>query len=228
MQFLAKHDGGRRSARRFSIRVRLTALLTLVAFTSPLVTPALAAAQPSGEPREQVSASDGATRDPSLHSPDDTPDATFGPLSAEHDEDYYDVAPSETLERIAGQGSGSDTGGSTPDPVVTTELPTGADKSGVTSKAINMPKGSGTIDGMWESFSAQLSTGMATFSVPFALPAARGGAPPSLGLSYSSSGGFLAAGVGWSLGVPFIARQTDRGLPKYDDRADWHENQDRF
>src|SRR5690606_31540834 len=42
------------------------------------------------------------------------------------------------------------------------------------------------------------------------------------------SGGFLAAGVGWSLGVPFIARQTDRGIPSYDDRAKWHPNQDRF
>src|SRR5688572_22199410 len=102
-----------------------------------------------------------------------------------------------------------------------------------------MPKGSGTIEGMGESFSAQLSTGIATFSVPFALPAARGGAQPSLGLSYSSSGGYGLAGVGWEVGVPFIARQTDRGLPKYDDRdirdtngnptaSVWHPEQDRF
>ena len=107
-------------------------------------------------------------------------------------------------------------------------LPTGADKSGVTSKTISMPQGAGKIDGMGESFSAQLSTGIATFSVPFALPAARGGAQPSLGLSYSSSGGNGVAGMGWSVGVPFIARQTDRGLPGYDDQASWHANQDRF
>src|SRR2546421_147522 len=69
-------------------------------------------------------------------------------------------------------------------------LLSGADKSGVTSKAISIPQGSGKIQGMGESFSAQLSTGIATFSVPFALPKARGGAQPSLGLSYSSSGGF--------------------------------------
>jgi RHS repeat-associated protein len=30
------------------------------------------------------------------------------------------------------------------------------------------------------------------------------------------------------VGVPFIARQTDRGVPSYDDRAGWHANQDRF
>jgi RHS repeat-associated protein len=107
-------------------------------------------------------------------------------------------------------------------------LPTGADKSGVTSKSISVPKGSGTIQGMEESFSAQLSTGIATFSVPFSLPAARGGAQPSLGLSYSSSGGFGLAGVGWSIGVPFISRQTDRGVPSYEDQSGWHANQDRF
>lgn len=107
-------------------------------------------------------------------------------------------------------------------------LPTGGDKSGVTSQAISVPKGSGTVQGMGESFSAQLSTGIATFSVPFSLPAARGGAQPSLGLSYSSSSGSGLAGMGWSVGVPYIARQTDRGLPGYDDQAAWHPNQDRF
>ncbi len=115
-----------------------------------------------------------------------------------------------------------------PTPPETLALPTGGDKSGVTSKSISVPKGSGTIKGMEESFSAQLSTGIATFSVPFALPAARGGAQPSLGLSYSSSGGVGVAGVGWSVGVPFIARQTDRGVPSYADQAAWHPNQDRF
>lgn len=94
-------------------------------------------------------------------------------------------------------------------PVDTLALPSGADKSGVTSKSISVPKGAGTLQGMEESFSAQLSTGIATFSVPIALPAARGGAQPSLGLSYSSSGGGGVVGMGWSIGVPFIARQTD-------------------
>ncbi len=107
-------------------------------------------------------------------------------------------------------------------------LPTGADKSGVTSQAISMPKGSGTIHGMDESFSSQLSTGIANFSIPFTLPSARGGAEPALGLSYSSAMGFGVAGVGWDLPVPFIARQTDRGIPKYDDGTTWHPERDRF
>ncbi len=113
-------------------------------------------------------------------------------------------------------------------PDVPAALPTGADKTGVSSQAISVPQGAGKIQGMGESFSAQLSTGIATFGVPFSLPAARGAAQPSLGLSYSSGGGQSVAGMGWSVGVPFIARQTDRGLPNYDDAAAWHPNQDRF
>ena len=107
-------------------------------------------------------------------------------------------------------------------------LPTGGDKTGVSSQAIALPQGTGKVQGMGESFSAQLSTGVATFTVPFSLPHARGGAQPSLALAYSSGGGHGLAGVGWDVGWPYVARQTERGLPGYDDRADWHPEQDRF
>ncbi|MBI5161263.1 MAG: hypothetical protein HY996_07610 [Micrococcales bacterium] len=53
-------------------------------------------------------------------------------------------------------------------------------------------------------------------SIPLALPAGRAGAQPGLALSYSSSGGNGIVGIGWTLQVPFIARQTDRGLPSYE------------
>lgn len=102
------------------------------------------------------------------------------------------------------------------------------EKTGASSQAISVPKGQGTIEGMGESFSTQLSTGVATFSVPFALPAARGGSQPSLSLSYSSGNGWGVAGLGWDVGVPFIARQTDRGTPHYGDGTDFTANQDRF
>ncbi|HQP34158.1 MAG TPA: SpvB/TcaC N-terminal domain-containing protein, partial [Polyangiaceae bacterium] len=107
-------------------------------------------------------------------------------------------------------------------------LPTGENKTGVSSKAISTPSGPGTLQGMGESFSAQPSTGIATFSVPFALPKARGAAQPSLSLGYGSSSGSGVAGVGWDVSVPFISRQTDRGLPAYQDQDAWHPNQDRF
>ncbi len=153
----------------------------------------------SGDPNvpKQLPAQDHTAGDPS-NNPKQQVDPNQGQASA--------------TPKVSSVGSGG-----TPSKVES--LPSGADKSGVTSKAISTPKGSGKIDGMGESFSAQLSTGIATFSVPFALPKARGGAQPSLALSYSSSGGLGIAGMGWSLGVPFIARQTDRGVAKYLDVA---------
>jgi RHS repeat-associated protein len=110
-------------------------------------------------------------------------------------------------------------------------LPGGGDKTGVSSQAISLPQGGGKIQGMGESFSAQLSTGVAMYSIPFALLSARGDAQPSLRLSYSSASGHGLAGVGWEVGVPFIARQTDRGLPQYADPVTggaWYPGQDRF
>ena len=100
-----------------------------------------------------------------------------------------------------------------------------------TTSQLSLPQGAGKLRGMGESFSANLSTGIAFYQVPFALPAARGAVQPSLGLSYSSSGGQGMAGVGWGIGVPTISRQLDRGVPKYNDPtqgAGWHPEQDRF
>jgi RHS repeat-associated protein len=106
--------------------------------------------------------------------------------------------------------------------------PSGGDKTGVSSQAIALPQGAGKIQGMGESFSAQLSTGIASFTVPIQLIPARGSADPALSLSYSSSGGHGVAGVGWEVGWPSISRQSDRGLPNYNDQATWQPNQDRF
>lgn len=104
----------------------------------------------------------------------------------------------------------------------------GGDKTGASSQAISVPGGAGTLGGMGESFSAQLSTGVVSFSVPIALPVARGSARPSLALRYSSSSGWGIAGLGWDVGVPYISRQTDRGTPHYGDQADYFDDQDHF
>ncbi len=107
----------------------------------------------------------------------------------------------------------------------------GNDKTGVSSQAIALPQGAGKIQGMGESFSTELSTGVANFTVPFSLVPARGGAQPSLALHYSSGGGHGIAGVGWEVGLPYIARQTDRGNPQFNDPpagSGWAATQDRF
>ncbi len=107
-------------------------------------------------------------------------------------------------------------------------LPGDAEASAATPQHISLPTAEGSVQGMGESFSPVLSAGTGTYSVPIAIPAGRAGVQPSLALSYSTSGGNSSVGFGWGLGVPFISRQTDRGLPLYDDRSRWHPQEDRF
>jgi RHS repeat-associated protein len=85
----------------------------------------------------------------------------------------------------------------------------------VSSGALALPGGAGKVGGMGEGFGPLLSTGTATFSIPIPLVPARGGAQPNLSLTYSSSAGNGVAGIGWSVGVPFIARDTTQGPPTY-------------
>jgi len=129
----------------------------------------------------------------------------------------------------AGSSSGDGKASGAADPgAVQSALDAAPEGGGVSPSAAALPGGAATQLGLGESFSAQLSTGGAAYSVPIALPPARGHAQASLSLSYSSGAGIGLAGVGWSIGAPAIVRQTDRGLPGYDDRATWHPNQDRF
>jgi RHS repeat-associated protein len=107
------------------------------------------------------------------------------------------------------------------------DLPKGGAE--ISPQAISLPGAPASVGGMGDSFTAQLSTGIAAYNVPFSVPKARGDQQVGLGLVYSSSAGYGLAGVGWSLaGQLAIARQTDRGIPVYDDRSDWHPGQDRF
>lgn len=108
------------------------------------------------------------------------------------------------------------------------DLPSGEAKSAVTPQRISLPSGEGSIEGMGESFTPNLSSGTGTYAIPISLPPGRNGVQPSLALSYGTSSGNGVVGFGWSLGVPFIARQSDRGLPSYVDAASWHPQEDRF
>lgn len=224
------------SRRRDGLVLRAVSAVTLLSFTLTTLSPSLAWAVDRDDARDVERPTERVTSDvmggaakPQLA---DTAEKAVKSAAAVAQEPTELVKPSkDELKDAVTSGVGKRPDGAAT--IQNTEqvvqaLPTGGDKNGVTSQSISVPKGSGTIQGMGESFSAQLSTGIATFSVPFSLPAARGGAQPSLGLSYSSASGAGLAGMGWSVGVPYIARQTDRGLPGYDDQADWHPNQDRF
>ncbi|MFT5353273.1 MAG: hypothetical protein ACI9KE_000471, partial [Polyangiales bacterium] len=112
--------------------------------------------------------------------------------------------------------------------ITPTALPTGDAKSAVEPARISLPNAEGSVEGMGESFAPVLSSGTGTFSVPIAVAAGRAGVQPSMALSYASSGGNSCLGFGWSLSVPTIVRQSDRGLPHYDDASQWHAGEDRF
>ncbi|MEK8029820.1 SpvB/TcaC N-terminal domain-containing protein [Ideonella sp. DXS29W] len=88
--------------------------------------------------------------------------------------------------------------------------------------AISLPKGGGAVKGIGETFSANLFSGTANYSVPLALSPGRHGFGPKLALQYSSGHGNGLFGLGWSLDVARISRKTEKGLPHYDD------DQDRF
>lgn len=107
-------------------------------------------------------------------------------------------------------------------------LADGASGGGVSANAVALPSGASSVTGLGESFTTQLSTGIVSLSVPLRLPTARGGVQPRLDLSYSSAGGFGIAGSGWNIGSSAISRQTDRGVPHYNDTDDWQPEQDRF
>ncbi len=98
----------------------------------------------------------------------------------------------------------------------------------MTPQAISLPSAEGSVQGMGESFSPVLSSGTATFSVPIAVAPGRAGVKPSIALTYATTGGNGPVGFGWGLGVPFISRQTDRGMPRYIDESAWHGQEDRF
>ncbi len=104
----------------------------------------------------------------------------------------------------------------------------GGSKSASTPQAIPLLGGSGSVGGTGETFTPELASGAATFAIPLGLAPGRAGVTPNLTLSYASTAGNGTLGIGWAIGTPFIARQSDRGLPHYVDRDVWHAEEDRF
>lgn len=89
------------------------------------------------------------------------------------------------------------------------------DKSGVSPQVVSLPSGPGSIEGLGPAFEPQLNTGTATYSVSLKVPDGIAGVQPSLSLSYNSGNANSAFGLGWSLTPPAITRQTEKGIPKY-------------
>jgi hypothetical protein len=66
------------------------------------------------------------------------------------------------------------------------------------------------MEGLGESFEANLNSGSVRETVKIALPPGTAGL--SLALSYDSGQGNGVVGIGWSLGVSTIQVQTEKGL----------------
>src|SRR5215212_4743635 len=58
-----------------------------------------------------------------------------------------------------------------------------SNKSGTSNQVISLPKGGGTLQGIWEKFSPDLYTGTGNFTVPVTLPTGRDGFQPQLNLA---------------------------------------------
>ncbi len=101
-------------------------------------------------------------------------------------------------------------------PCVSVHAQAPPDKSGVKASVISLPTGAGSIEGLGESFEPQLNTGGSTYGIPIEVVPGRAQLAPSLRLGYDSFSGNGLAGIGWSLDLPSIKRQTDKGFPEYD------------
>jgi len=91
-----------------------------------------------------------------------------------------------------------------------------ADKSGVSPTSISLPSGPGSIEGLGAEFQPQLNTGTGSYSVPLSLPPTPGGRSVELSLDYQGGNGNSPLGIGWSLPIPSIRRQCEKGIPGYD------------
>ena len=76
------------------------------------------------------------------------------------------------------------------------------------------------MQGTGGKFSPDPHTGTGKFTVPITLPPGRNGFQPQLQLVYSTGNGNGLFGLGWSLSIPGISRQTSKGIPRYNDAQD--------
>jgi YD repeat-containing protein len=106
---------------------------------------------------------------------------------------------------------------------VSTGVTTGTATGG---SVLALPTGGSAVAGLGERFAPDPFTGAGTLTVPItvpagrAVPADRAGLTPALELAYSTATGNGPFGLGWTLTVPGITRQTTRGIPRYVDAAD--------
>lgn len=89
------------------------------------------------------------------------------------------------------------------------------DGIGFSDQTPALPQGGGAIGGLGATFTPDLSTGTGSFSIPLDAPNGSNDIGPKLGLRYDTGAGNGPFGVGFSLPLPRIIRDTVHGYPTY-------------
>lgn len=84
----------------------------------------------------------------------------------------------------------------------------------IKAASLSFPKGGGAIKGLGDSFQANAFSGTGSYAIPITLTPARG-FEPGLSLNYESGAGNDVFGLGFSVAVPKVSRQTSDGIPTY-------------
>lgn len=88
------------------------------------------------------------------------------------------------------------------------------------SPDLSLAKGGGSLKGAEEKFQANPVTGSAGVTISLPTSPGREGGTPALSLGYDSGSGAGPFGLGWSLSLPSISRQTSKRLPLYEDTTE--------
>jgi RHS repeat-associated protein len=86
---------------------------------------------------------------------------------------------------------------------------------GFAGQAPSLPGSGGSLGGLGETFSPDLSTGTSTMSVPLDTPNGPNDIGPRLHLRYDSGAANGPFGLGWKLPLPRLLRSTTGGRPAY-------------
>lgn len=93
------------------------------------------------------------------------------------------------------------------------------DVAGSSSLLALPPAGAG-LRGLGANFRADMYTGSGVYNIGLDLPAAQNGFRPDLALNYATGAGDGAFGLGWSVPLLAIERNTVHGVPRYRDDED--------
>lgn len=90
-------------------------------------------------------------------------------------------------------------------------------QSGASAEALPLPKGGSSTRGMGAGFTPDLNRGTGSYAIEIETPQGHRSLAPKLALTYNTANGDSAFGLGWSLPLPMIQIDTDRGVADYGD-----------